>query len=73
MRVYLRAKSKVSGIFLMTSKQGIIFTSLPQNEPLKSPIRLGLKFQNPNFIKTLSSLYGVGYPGKKTVCLVRQR
>ena len=46
MAVYLRAKFEVSSIILTGSRQGgSNFTSAPpppQNEPLKSPPRLGL-------------------------------
>ena len=49
MGVYLRAKFEVSSIILTGFRQGGILppphthTHTPQNEPLKSPPRLGLK------------------------------
>ena len=44
MDVYLRAKFRVSSIILTSFIQGGNFTPLPpQNEPLKSPPRLGLR------------------------------
>ena len=47
MGVYLRAKFEVFGIILTCFRQGGNFTPPPppppQNEPLKSPPRLGLK------------------------------
>ena len=43
MSVYLRAKFKVSSATLMNSGQGGGgFTPSPQNEPLKSPPKLGI-------------------------------
>ena len=43
MGVYLRAKFEVSSIILTGFRQGVILTPPPpQNEPLKSPPRLGL-------------------------------
>ena len=43
MDVYLRAKFEVSSIILTIFRQGVILRpSQPQNEPLKSPPRLGL-------------------------------
>ena len=48
MGVYLRAKFEVSSIILTSFRQGVILPSPPpQNEPLKSPPRLGL-----NMVKT---------------------
>ena len=46
MGVYLRAKFEVSGIILTGFRQGVILPPPPppQNEPLKSPPRLGLTF-----------------------------
>ena len=52
MSVYLRAKFGVSSIILTSSRQmggggGVILpTPPPQNEPLKSPSRLGLRIMN---------------------------
>ena len=45
MGVYLRAKSEVSSIILTSFRQGVILPppTPPQNEPLKSPPRLGLR------------------------------
>ena len=44
MGVYLRAKFEVSTKILTSFRQGGSFTPLPpQNEPLKSPPRLGLR------------------------------
>ena len=47
MRVYLRAKFEVSSIILTSFRQGVILPppppTPPQNEPLKSPPRLGLR------------------------------
>ena len=49
MAVYLRVKFEVSSVILTSFKQGRVggwgnFTPPPpQNEPLKSPLRLGLK------------------------------
>ena len=46
MGVYLRVKFEVSSIILTGFRQGVISPPpprLPQNEPLKSPIRLRLK------------------------------
>ena len=43
MCVYLRAKLEVSGIIVTSFRKGLILPlSPPQNEPLKSPPRLGL-------------------------------
>ena len=44
MGVYLRVKFEVSSIILTGFRQGVILhpPSTPQNEPLKSPPRLGL-------------------------------
>ena len=44
MGVYLRAKFEVSSIILTSFRQGgvILPPTPPQNEPLKSPPRLGL-------------------------------
>ena len=43
MCVYLRAKLWVSSIIVTSFRKGLILTlSPPQNEPLKSPPRLGL-------------------------------
>ena len=44
MSVYLRAKFEVSSIILTSFRQGVILPPPPppQNEPLKSPPRLGL-------------------------------
>ena len=48
MGVYLRAKFEISSIILTGFRQGVILPSPPpQNEPLKSPPRLGL-----NMVKT---------------------
>ena len=45
MGVYLRTKFQVSSIILMSFRQGVILPlPPPQNEPLKSPPRLGSKF-----------------------------
>ena len=47
MRVYLRTKSQVSRMILTSFRHGGKFTLFPpQNEPLKSPPRSGLKFLN---------------------------
>ena len=47
MRVYLRSKFQVSGMILSSFRHGGKFTLFPpQNEPLKSPPRSGLKFLN---------------------------
>ena len=51
MGLYLRAKFEVSCIILTTFRQGRVILappplSPPQNEPLKSPPRLGLKVTN---------------------------
>ena len=44
MGVYLCAKFEVSSIILTGFRQGLIpLPPPPQNEPLKSPLRLGLK------------------------------
>ena len=48
MAVYLRVKFQVSSIILTSFRQGvgggvILLPPPPQNEPLKSPLRLGLK------------------------------
>ena len=44
MGVYLRAKFEVSSIILAGFRQGVILPPPPpQNEPLKSPPRLGLR------------------------------
>ena len=43
MGVYLCAKFEVSSIILTGFRQGLIPPPPPQNEPLKSPLRLGLK------------------------------
>ena len=42
---YLRAKFEVSSVILTGFKQGVILPTptSPQNEPLKSPPRLGIK------------------------------
>ena len=46
MDVYLRAKFEVSSIILTIFRQGVILRpSPPQNEPLKSPPRLGLTWK----------------------------
>ena len=45
MSVYLRAKFEVSSIILTSFRHGGIVPPPPQNEPLKSPPRLGLKFK----------------------------
>ena len=42
MRVYLYAKFQVSGIILTSFRRGNFTPATPQNEPLKSPPRLGL-------------------------------
>ena len=44
MSVYLRAKFEVSSTILTSFRQGVILppSPKPQNEPLKSPPRLGL-------------------------------
>ena len=44
MCVYLRTKFEVSSIILTSFRQGVIPPPPPppQNEPLKSPLRLGL-------------------------------
>ena len=46
MGVYLRAEFEASSIILTSFRQGVILTpphtQTPQNEPLKSPPRLGL-------------------------------
>ena len=39
--VYLRAKFQVSSIILTSFRQGVILPPPPQNEPLKSPSRVG--------------------------------
>ena len=47
MSVYLRAKFEASSIILPSFRRGVILAPLPpQNEPLKSPPRLGLKSSN---------------------------
>ena len=47
MRVYLHTKFQVPGMFLTSFRHGGKFNLFsPQNEPLKSPPRLGLKFLN---------------------------
>ena len=48
MSVYLRAKFEVSSIILTGFRQGVILPPLPppQNEPLRSPPRLGLSFKD---------------------------
>ena len=46
MGVYLRAKFEISSVIVTSFRQGGNFTpppTLPQNEPLKSPPRLGLR------------------------------
>ena len=43
MGVYIRAKFEVSSMILTSFRQGVILSPPPQNEPLKSPPRLGLK------------------------------
>ena len=42
MGVYLRVKFERSNIILTGSRQRVILPPTPQNEPLKSPPRLGL-------------------------------
>ena len=48
MSVYLRAKFEVSSIILTGFGQWVILPPLlpPQNEPLRSPPRLGLSFKD---------------------------
>ena len=43
MGVYIRTKFEVSSMILTSFRQGVILSPSPQNEPLKSPPRLGLK------------------------------
>ena len=45
MCIYFRIKFQVSNIILTGFRQGVILppSPLPQNEPLKNPLRLGLK------------------------------
>ena len=43
MDVYLRAKFEVSGLSLTTFRWGNFTSPPPQNEPLKSPPKSGLK------------------------------
>ena len=43
MGAYLCAKFEVSSVILTGFRQGVILSPPPQNEPLKSPLRLGLK------------------------------
>ena len=57
MGVYLRAKFEVSSIILTSFRQGVILPPppIPQNEPLKSPPRLGFKFlRNANYGNKIS-------------------
>ena len=60
MGVYLRAKFEVLSIILTGFRQGLILPpppSPPQNEPLKSPPRLGLNTvleKGKNLLKTRS-------------------
>ena len=43
MYMYLHTKFQVSNLILTSLRQGVeILSPLPQNEPLKSPPRLGL-------------------------------
>ena len=49
MRVYVRAKFEISCIIATSFRQGLILPSPPppaENEPLKSPPRLGLKWSS---------------------------
>ena len=65
MGVYLRAKFEVSSIIVTGFRQGVILAPpppTPQNEPLKSPFRLGLRC-GPFSEKTL----------KKSTCIIMIR
>ena len=56
MSVYLRAKFEVSSIILTSFRHGGIVPPPPQNEPLKSPPRLGLKSRKLNILFNILSL-----------------
>ena len=53
MCMYLRAKFEVSSIILTSFRQGVSLHSPhppPQNEPIISPLRLGLSLMKNNYI-----------------------
>ena len=46
MSEYLRAKFEVCSVILTSFRQGVILPPAPpQNEPLKGPLRLGLRLR----------------------------
>ena len=57
MNVYLSVKFQVSSVILTTFRQGGVILPPPQNEPLKSPPRLGLREHVKQYFQWKPQLY----------------